>query len=275
MRALQIITPLLRTECIQLTLTLWCLQFKGAIFQIRDETCLSSRSRETYLGSVQDQVDTIWMICSFKILLLSLIESTKALTWTSGNSKKSKNRFTNVQTVLRSNPWMSIFPFTISMEINRQCRLEKRDSMMMPSQFLYKSLQRELNQVTWFRFQWLLKSPNLVFRSRNKLKSLKHQKFRRRSYEKRMNQKARQISKWRLTLSRWIQVMLLQLEFDVTARKANASNYIVIALLLGFLAMNSVIVVDAIMGMNQRLEEKLFSRLSIETQMLLSQRSIL
>lgn len=69
--------------------------------------------------------------------------------------------------------------------------------------------------------------------------------------------------------------MLLQLEFDVTARKANASNYIVIALLLGFLAMNSVIVVDAIMGMNQRLEEKLFSRLSIETQMLLSQRSIL
>ena len=68
---------------------------------------------------------------------------------------------------------------------------------------------------------------------------------------------------------------LHQLEFDVTARKANASNFIVIALLLGFLAMNSVIVVDAIMGMNQRLEEKLFSRLSIETQMLLSQRSIL
>lgn len=69
--------------------------------------------------------------------------------------------------------------------------------------------------------------------------------------------------------------MLLQLEFDVTARKANASNYIVIALLLGFLAMNSVIVVDAIMGMSQRLEETLFSRLLIETQMLLNQRSIL
>lgn len=262
MRALQIITPLLRTACIQLTLTLWCLQFRGAIFQIRDETCLSSRSRETYLGSVQDQVDTIWMICSFKILRLLLIESTKALTWTSDNSKKSKNRFTNVPTVLRNNPWMSIFPFTILMEINRQCKLERSDSMMMPSQLLFKSLQREINQVTWFRFQWLLRNKNQVFRSRSKLlKSLKHQKFRRRSYEKRMNQKARQISKWRLTLSRWIQVKLLQLEFDVTARKANASNFIVIALLLGFLAMNSVIAADVTMGMNQRLEETLFSRL--------------
>ena len=68
---------------------------------------------------------------------------------------------------------------------------------------------------------------------------------------------------------------LHQLEFDVTARKVNASNFIVIALLLVSLAMNSVIVADVTTGMNQRLEETLFSRLSIETQMHLSQRSIL
>jgi len=70
-------------------------------------------------------------------------------------------------------------------------------------------------------------------------------------------------------------VKLHQLAFDVTARKVNASNFIVIALLLGFLAMNSVIVADATMGMSLRLEETLYSRLLIETQMLLNQRSIL